>query len=77
MNAAPSSEPQSQFGGIDIYLFDQLLLGRFDGRRRILGEPLMDKTGGRVQLPTSAIDSWSTSAICWTGPTSRAPRRGF
>jgi tellurite methyltransferase len=36
MNAAPSSELRSQFGGIDIYLFDQLLRGRFDGRRRIL-----------------------------------------
>jgi len=36
MNAAPSSELRSQFGGIDIYLFDQLLRGRFDGRRCIL-----------------------------------------
>ena len=27
---------ESQFGQIDIYLFDQLLRGRFDGRRRIL-----------------------------------------
>ncbi|MGH9409399.1 MAG: class I SAM-dependent methyltransferase [Vicinamibacterales bacterium] len=36
MNAAPSSELRSQFGDIDIYLFDQLLRGRFDGRRRIL-----------------------------------------
>lgn len=27
---------QQQFGDIDIYLFDQLLRGRFDGRRRIL-----------------------------------------
>ena len=36
MNAAPSIELRSQFGDIDIYLFDQLLRGRFDGRRRIL-----------------------------------------
>jgi tellurite methyltransferase len=36
MNTAPSSELRSQFGGIDIYLFDQLLRGRFDGRRRLL-----------------------------------------
>ena len=36
MNAAPSSELRSQFGGIDIYLFDQLLRGRFDDKRRIL-----------------------------------------
>ena len=27
---------QEQFGGIDVYLFDQLLKGRFDSRRRIL-----------------------------------------
>ncbi len=36
MNTAPSSELRSQFGDIDIYLFDQLLRGRFDGRRRVL-----------------------------------------
>src|SRR5919107_554661 len=27
---------QEQFGGIDVYLFDQLLKGRFDPRRRLL-----------------------------------------
>jgi len=32
----PSSELRSQFGDIDIYLFDQLLKGRFDSRRRVL-----------------------------------------
>jgi tellurite methyltransferase len=32
----PSAELRSQFGEIDIYLFDQLVRGRFDGRRRIL-----------------------------------------
>src|SRR6266567_4144659 len=32
----PSSDLQTQFGEIDIYLFDQLLRGRFDGRRRVL-----------------------------------------
>jgi tellurite methyltransferase len=32
----PSTELQAQFGEIDIYLFDQLLRGRFDGRRRVL-----------------------------------------
>jgi SAM-dependent methyltransferase len=35
-NTAPSSALREQFGDIDIYLFDQLLRGRFDGRRRIL-----------------------------------------
>ena len=36
MSTAPSGELRSQFGDIDIYLFDQLLRGRFDGRRRVL-----------------------------------------
>src|SRR6478752_2327951 len=31
-----SADLRSAFGDIDIYLFDQLLRGRFDGRRRIL-----------------------------------------
>ena len=31
-----SADLQAQFGEIDIYLFDQLLRGRFDARRRIL-----------------------------------------
>ena len=31
-----SSELRSEFGDIDIYLFDQLLRGRFDTRRRVL-----------------------------------------
>ena len=31
-----SADLQTQFGEIDIYLFDQLLRGRFDARRRIL-----------------------------------------
>jgi tellurite methyltransferase len=32
----PSQELRQQFGDIDIYVFDQLLRGRFDGRKRIL-----------------------------------------
>ena len=32
----PSTDLKAAFGDIDIYLFDQLLRGRFDGRRRIL-----------------------------------------
>ena len=36
VTAAPSAELGAQFGGIDIYLFDQLLRGRFDDRRRVL-----------------------------------------
>src|ERR671913_1572196 len=34
--ASVSAELQSQFGSIDIYLFDQLLRGRLDGRPRVL-----------------------------------------
>ena len=32
----PSTELRAQFGELDIYLFDQLLRGRFDTRRRVL-----------------------------------------
>ena len=32
----PSRALRAQFGEIDIYLFDQLLRGRFDARRRVL-----------------------------------------
>ena len=32
----PSGDLKGTFGDIDIYLFDQLLRGRFDGRRRVL-----------------------------------------
>ncbi len=32
----PSADLRTRFGDIDIYLFDQLLRGRFDGRRRVL-----------------------------------------
>ena len=34
--APPSAELRASFGEIDVYLFDQLLRGRFDHRRRIL-----------------------------------------
>jgi hypothetical protein len=34
--SAPGVELQSTFGTIDIYLFDQLLRGHFDRRRRVL-----------------------------------------
>src|SRR5215471_1507682 len=32
----PGPELRAQFGDIDIYLFDQILRGRFDARRRVL-----------------------------------------
>jgi tellurite methyltransferase len=36
MHAVPSAGLRAQFGEIDIYLFDQLLRGRFDARRCVL-----------------------------------------
>jgi tellurite methyltransferase len=36
MRDSVSADLRSMFGEIDIYLFDQLLRGRFDGRRRVL-----------------------------------------
>lgn len=36
MFTPPGPELRAQFGDIDIYLFDQLLRGRFDARRRVL-----------------------------------------
>jgi SAM-dependent methyltransferase len=36
MDQAPSTELRSWFGEIDIYLFDQILKGRFNHRRRVL-----------------------------------------
>jgi SAM-dependent methyltransferase len=33
---SPSQEVRAAFGEIDIYLFDQILKGRFDARRRVL-----------------------------------------
>jgi tellurite methyltransferase len=34
-NVAPSASIRAEFGEIDIYLFDQILRGRFDHRRRV------------------------------------------
>ena len=36
MDPLPSEALQSAFGDIDIYLFDQIMRGRFDARRRVL-----------------------------------------
>ena len=36
MQPTPSADLRSQFGDIDIYLFDQILKGRFDRRLRVL-----------------------------------------
>jgi tellurite methyltransferase len=39
---APSADLRSQFGDIDIYLFDQILKGRFDGRLTVLDAGMGD-----------------------------------
>jgi tellurite methyltransferase len=59
MSAAPSADLRAQFGDIDIYLFDQLLRGRFDGRRRILDAGC----GGGRNLPFLLTRGFEVFAI--------------
>jgi SAM-dependent methyltransferase len=47
---APSAELRAQFGEIDIYLFDQVLRGRFDRRRRVLDAGCGDGRNLRLLL---------------------------
>jgi len=54
-----SRELQERFGEIDIYLFDQLLRGRLDGRRRILDAG----SGGGRNLPFLAASGFELAAI--------------
>ena len=49
----------AQFGEIDIYLFDQLLRGRFDARRRILDAGC----GGGRNLPFFVAQGFDIAAI--------------
>jgi tellurite methyltransferase len=42
LQSVPSADVRSQFGEIDIYLFDQILRGRFDGRRSVLDAGMGD-----------------------------------
>ena len=58
-NTAPSAELRGAFGDIDIYLFDQLLRGRFDGRRRILDAGC----GGGRNLPYFLTHGYDVFAI--------------
>jgi SAM-dependent methyltransferase len=58
-NTAPSAELRHAFGDIDIYLFDQLLRGRFDGRRRILDAGC----GGGRNLPYFLTHGYEVFAI--------------
>jgi tellurite methyltransferase len=54
-----SAELTAQFGEIDIYLFDQLLRGRFDERRKILDAG----AGGGRNLPFFAAHGFEVAAI--------------
>jgi SAM-dependent methyltransferase len=56
---APSAELRRQFGEIDIYLFDQLLRGRFDRRRRILDAGC----GGGRNLPYFLQHGYDVRAV--------------
>lgn len=56
---SPSAELRAAFGDIDIYLFDQLLRGRFDGRRRILDAGC----GGGRNLPFFLTRGYNLFAV--------------
>jgi SAM-dependent methyltransferase len=56
---SPSDELRRQFGEIDIYLFDQLLRGRFDRRRRVLDAGC----GGGRNLPFFLARGFDVYAI--------------
>jgi SAM-dependent methyltransferase len=55
----PSADLRARFGEIDIYLFDQLLRGRFDGRRRVLDAGC----GGGRNLPYLLAHGFDVFAI--------------
>jgi SAM-dependent methyltransferase len=57
--SALSAELQQEFGEIDIYLFDQLLRGRFDRRRRVLDAGC----GGGRNLPYFLRHGFDVRAI--------------
>jgi SAM-dependent methyltransferase len=56
---APSAELEAQFGAIDIYLFDQILKGRFDDRPRLLDAGC----GGGRNLPFFLTRGFDVFAI--------------
>lgn len=72
MNATlPSTDLREQFGELDIYLFDQLLRGRFDARRRILDAGC----GGGRNLPYFLARGFEIYAIDEDAGAAAAARR--
>jgi tellurite methyltransferase len=67
----PSEELRRQFGEIDIYLFDQLLRGRFDTRRRVLDAGC----GAGRNLPYFLSHGFDVSAIDGDAAAVRAVQR--
>jgi tellurite methyltransferase len=67
--AAPSAELRASFGDIDIYLFDQILKGRFDRRRRVLdagcgdGRNLVYFLRHGFTCFGADIDQWAVHAV--------------
>src|SRR3982751_6075582 len=59
MTGTVSGELRAQFGDIDIYLFDQLLRGRFGGRSRVLDAGC----GGGRNLPFLLARGFAVFAI--------------
>ena len=59
VNQPPSRELHARFGDVDVYLFDQLLRGRFDSRRRILDAGC----GGGRNLPYFLARGYEVFAI--------------
>ena len=72
MHVTPSAELLGQFGEIDIYLFDQLLRGRFDHRRKILDAGC----GGGRNLPFFVAHGFEIAAID-SGPAAIATVKRF
>jgi tellurite methyltransferase len=59
MTITPSADLRARFGDIEIYLFDQLARGRFDGRRRVLDAGC----GGGRNLPYFLAQGFEVFAI--------------
>lgn len=73
MTAIVSSLLRQQFGEIDIYLFDQLLRGRFDFRRRVLDAGC----GGGRNLPFFLRHGFDVYAVDADGQAVRSVRDLF